>query len=46
MKITLVDRSGRELLMPTDFDEFSSRASRTYGGIPEDTRKKLSISLK
>lgn len=30
--VTLVDRSGRELPMPSDFDDFSERAHRDYQG--------------
>ena len=32
--VTLVDRSGRELLMPTDFDDFSAAAAVNAAGIP------------
>ncbi|MBD1846427.1 M15 family metallopeptidase [Cyanobacteria bacterium FACHB-63] len=28
--VTLVDRNGKELPMPTEFDDFTERASRTY----------------
>ena len=31
--VTLVDRSGRELLMPTDFDDFSAAAAVNAGNI-------------
>ena len=30
--VTLADRAGRELAMPSDFDEFSERASHGYAG--------------
>ena len=30
--VTLVDAKGRELRMPTDFDDFTAAASRTYRG--------------
>jgi D-alanyl-D-alanine dipeptidase len=30
--LTLVDRAGRELKMPTDFDDFTERAATTYDG--------------
>jgi D-alanyl-D-alanine dipeptidase len=31
--VTLVDRSGRELIMPTDFDDFSAAAAVNAAGI-------------
>lgn len=37
--VTLVDRDGRELPMPTGFDEFSRRASRSYQGGSADARR-------
>jgi len=39
--VTLVDRAGRELPMPTGFDSFSRRASRRFrGGSPEARRNR------
>lgn len=34
--ITLVDKEGRELLMPTGFDDFTPKADRDYGDIDEE----------
>ena len=34
--LTLVDRQGREVVMPTGFDDFSSQADRDYSDCPED----------
>ncbi len=36
--ITLVDKDGNELLMPSAFDEFSSAADRDYSDLPEKQR--------
>ena len=36
--ITLVDKEGIELLMPSAFDEFSSAADRDYSELPEEQR--------
>lgn len=36
--ITLVDRTGKEQPMPTDFDDFTERATRTYNNLPENVR--------
>lgn len=33
LDITLVDKSGQELPMPTGFDDFSTRANRDYKGV-------------
>ncbi|HOL72622.1 MAG TPA: D-alanyl-D-alanine dipeptidase [Bryobacteraceae bacterium] len=33
--LTLVDRNGRELPMPTEYDDFSERAHRNYNALPE-----------
>lgn len=39
--VTLVDKSGRELPMPSDFDDFSERAHRDYrGGTAEQRRNR------
>lgn len=37
--ITLVDRNGRELEMPTGFDDFSQRAHRNYTGSSAQARR-------
>lgn len=37
--VTLVDRLGRELPMPSDFDDFSERAHRDYRGGTADQRR-------
>lgn len=37
--ITLVDRNGQELEMPTEFDNFTRRASRTYAGASAKAKK-------
>ncbi|MGS0765866.1 M15 family metallopeptidase [Syntrophomonas curvata] len=34
--ITLVDKEGRELPMPTGFDDFTAKADRDYGDIDEE----------
>lgn len=34
--LTLVDREGNELEMPTGFDDFSARADRDYGDVPPE----------
>lgn len=34
--VTLVDRVGKELKMPTDFDDFSSKAHRNYQRLPKE----------
>ena len=34
--LTLVDRNGEELLMPTGFDDFTERAGRYYKDLPEE----------
>ena len=39
--VALVDKLGRELPMPSDFDDFSERAHRAYrGGTPEQRRNR------
>lgn len=37
--LTLVDAQGRELLMPTPFDEFSDKAHRDYMDLPSEAIK-------
>ena len=39
--ITLVDSSGKELLMPTDYDDFSEKASRNYSGSDPEARENM-----
>jgi len=39
--VTLVDTHGKELAMPSAYDEFSERSHRDYeGGTPEETRRR------
>lgn len=37
--VTLVDRSGKELPMPTGFDDFSDRAHRNYSNLPAEVKQ-------
>ena len=37
--LTLVDQFGKELSMPSEFDEFSEKASRRYMGCSKEARK-------
>jgi len=37
--VTLIDSLGRELPMPSDFDDFSERAHRAYGGGTVEQRR-------
>ncbi len=37
--VTLVDKMGKELLMPSEFDDFSERAHRNYMNLPEEVIK-------
>lgn len=39
--ITLVDRNGKELAMPTDHDDFTAEAGRSYTGHSEEVKKNL-----
>ncbi len=39
--VTLVDRYGNELKMPTKFDDFSEKASRNYADMTEEARKNV-----
>lgn len=41
--ITLVDRNGRELRMPTDFDDFTSQARADYSGPSAEVRKNVRL---
>lgn len=46
--LTLVDRAGKELPMPTGFDDFTERASRSYMELPADViqnRKTLETAM-
>ncbi len=44
--VTLVDKSGRELRMPTEFDNFTVKASPNYKGMTAEQRKNLNILSK
>ncbi|MEP0918916.1 M15 family metallopeptidase [Leptolyngbya sp. DQ-M1] len=37
--VTLIDRTGKELPMPTQFDDFTERASRSYTDLPAPVLK-------
>lgn len=39
--VTLVDQNGREVEMPTGFDDFTEEASRNYPDMPEEARKNM-----
>lgn len=41
--ITLVDSNGVELEMPTDFDDFTEKASHTYADLPDEVIKNRGI---
>lgn len=41
--VTLVDRSGRELPMPSDFDDFSARAHRDFPGGTDEQRRNRAL---
>lgn len=42
--VTLIDKSGRELPMPSDFDDFSERAHRDYkGGTAEERENRRQL---
>ena len=44
--VTLVElKTGKELVMPTPFDDFSIRASATYQQIPEDAKKNRQLLI-
>ncbi|HSX26797.1 MAG TPA: M15 family metallopeptidase [Chlamydiales bacterium] len=43
--LTLVDREGRELEMPTGFDDFSERADRSYRGKGRKNRELLEEAM-
>jgi len=44
--VTLVDASGRELPMPSAYDEFSERAHRAYAGGSEATRRNRDLLIR
>lgn len=44
--VTLVDQNGRELEMPTGFDEFTEKASRNYPGMTEEARRNMEYLTK
>ncbi len=39
--VTLVDKSGEELVMPTEFDDFTEKASRNYPGMTEEAKSNM-----
>lgn len=39
--VTLVNKDGEELVMPTGFDDFSEQASRNYSNIPDEAEKNM-----
>lgn len=39
--ITLVDSTGKELVMPTDYDDFSEKASRNFTGSDDAARENM-----
>lgn len=41
--LTLVDQFGKELIMPSDFDEFNEKASRTFLGCSKEAKKNREI---
>lgn len=41
--LTLVDAEGRELLMPSAFDEFSEKAHRDFMGLPEEALRNRTL---
>ena len=41
--ITLVDENGKELAMPTPFDEFSPRAARNFKHLPEPIKSNVTL---
>ncbi len=46
--VTLVDKSGKELEMPTGFDDFSDRAHRDYNNLSKlakENRQKLEVAM-
>jgi len=44
--VTLVDEEGRELSMPTGFDEFVPEASRSYPDMPDEARENMEYLTK
>ena len=44
--VTLVElKTGKELVMPTPFDDFSARASATYQQIPDDAKQNRQLLI-
>jgi D-alanyl-D-alanine dipeptidase len=41
--LTLVDAAGRELVMPTPYDDFSERAHRGYDKLPPEAKKNRAL---
>ncbi len=41
--LTLIDDSGEELLMPTDYDDFTERAGHGYNDLPEEAIRNRSL---
>lgn len=41
--LTLIDSEGKELEMPTGFDDFSGRADRNYADVPETARNNAKL---
>ncbi len=39
--VTLVDKSGEELIMPTESDDFTEKASRNYLGMTEEAKSNM-----
>ena len=44
--VTLVDKDGKELAMPSAFDDFSKKASRSYKGSSKEARKNMAYLTK
>lgn len=44
--VTLVDKNGKEVIMPTGFDTFSEKASPNYKGMSAEQRKNLNVLSK
>lgn len=44
--VTLVDNSGKELNMPSDFDDFSSEAYRDNPNVSEEVKKNIELLTK
>lgn len=44
--VTLVDKNGKEVKMPTEFDNFTAKASPNYKGMTSEQRKNLDVLSK